>query len=130
MPLRYTIEGLVLVFEFEGGTPAHDVYTVFHRAFADPACPRDARLLVDLSRSTSLSSRAPETVKSLTEYVLQHPNRPGNRMAVVLPEPEIARLEPWLEAVRPGAPAHVRIFGDRASAGSWLAGKAQADSQD
>lgn len=130
MPLRYSVEGRILAFDFEGGTPAHDVYTVFHRAFVDPACPRDARLLVDLSRSTSLSSRAPETVKSLTEYVLQHPHRPGERMAVVLPEPEIARLEPWLENVRPGAPAQVRIFGDRATALGWLGADAKADTSD
>ena len=124
MPLRYSFEGPRLSFEFEGGTPAHDVYSEFHRAFSDPKCPASALLLVDLTRSTSLSSREPEMVKMLTEYVLQHPKRPGNRMAIVLTSSELARLDPYLATVRTGSPVKLKMFDDRSEALAWLEGGA------
>ena len=120
MALHYFFEGHTLVFEFEGGTPAHDVYAVFHRAFQDPACPRSALLLVDLTRSTSLPSREPDMVKMLTEFVLQHPDRPGDRMAIVMTAGEAARLEPMIKSVRTGSPVRMQLFDQRDAALIWL----------
>lgn len=120
MALRYFVEGQTLVFDFEGGTPAHDVYAVFHRAFRDPGCPRSALLLVDLTRSTSLPSREPEVVKMLTEFVLQHPDRPGDRMAIVMPKGEATRLDPTLQNVRTGSAVRMQVFEHRDAALTWL----------
>lgn len=120
MALHYFFEGQMLVFEFEGGTPAHDVYAVFHRAFQDPGCPPSALLLVDLTHSTSLASREPEVVKMLTEYVLQHPSRPGDRMAIAMPAGEATRLEPMIKTVRTGSPVRFQVFDDRNAAVTWL----------
>jgi len=79
----------ILRFVFTSATPARDIYAVFHRAFAE--APRDDQVVIDLRASTSLGDRTPEFVRMITEFIVLHPERPGERMAVLLPPEEVER---------------------------------------
>jgi len=123
MGLNYRLDGKVLRFEFQGGTPALDIYARFHRAYQTYNLPKDATILVDLRESTSLASRTPEVVRMLSEFVIKHPERPGDKIAIMLPSSEKPRLEPLIDDVANGIDVHVRSFDDEREALEWLSGE-------
>lgn len=120
MALEYRLEDGVLRFRFSGATPARDVYTVFHRAYGDPACPPSAPILIDLAASTSLATRTPDMIKMLSEFVLEHPDRPGGRVAVALPQPQRQRFDELMAETARRAGVSVRTFDESESALRWL----------
>lgn len=120
MALRYKVDGRILRFEFAGGTPVRDIYTQFHRAYHHYALPDDVVILVDLRQSTTLSSRTPEIVKMISEFVLEHPDRPGNRLALVLPEGQVERWAPLFTELDGKAGVAVQAFAEEDKARIWL----------
>ena len=108
----------ILRFVFRGATPARDVYAVFHAQFA--AASPATQVLIDLSGSTSLADRTPEFVRMLTEFVLGHPKRPGDRMAVVLPPSEMPRWSGLADQLNATGRAELRLFEQDEAASAWL----------
>ena len=117
MALRIETEDGILRCVFEGATPARDIYAAFHQAFAE-AKP-DQQLLVDLRQSTSLADRTPEFVRMLTEFVVEHPQRPGDRVAVVIPPNETTRWTDLVEDVS-DADHEIQLFEHIGPAEGWL----------
>ena len=107
----------VIHFVFEGATPARDIYATFHRAFGE-ATP-DHQLVIDLRASTSLADRTPEFVRMLTEFVLEHPERPGERVAVVLPPGEVPRWEDLTRTFTEHEGLDIALFEEREAAETW-----------
>jgi hypothetical protein len=127
MGVTYRLQGKVLRFEFKGGTPALDVYARFHSAYQTYNLPDDATILVDLRGSTSLASRTPEVVRMLSEFVIKHPARPGDKIAIMLPASEKARLEPLISEVADGSEVYVASFDDEKEALEWLGGESAGE---
>lgn len=119
MGLQVETGDRVIRFVFASATPARDIYSVFHRAFAD--APRDHQVVIDLRASTSLSDRTPEFVRMITEFIVAHPERPGERMAVLLPPHEVER---WKKLAADVTVENVEIglFEDVDEAEAWAVG--------
>lgn len=120
MPIRVDAGERVIRFVFDGATPARDIYAIFHRAFEETTGERE--ILADLRGSTSLADRTPEFVRMLTEFVVQHPKRPGRHVAVVLPADERERWSKMTASMAEGTNCEIRIFESDDEAGRWLSG--------
>ena len=118
MGIHVETDERVVRFVFEGATAARDVYAVFHRAFG--AAAEDHQTLVDLRASTSLADRTPEFVRMLTEFVIEHPERPGSRLAVVLPPEERPRWMDLVASISSGSSVDVQLFDTPDEAAQWL----------
>lgn len=106
-----------LHFVFEGATPARDIYMIFHHAFE--GAQEGQQVVIDLRASTSLADRTPEFVRMLTEFVIEHPERPGHRIAVILPENEVPRWEKLTSTMNDGTDLEIALFQDTESAEAW-----------
>lgn len=128
MSVSYTIDENVLHFQFEGSTLSHDLFETFHKAYQDPDCPEDANLLVDLLASSSLSGRSLEGIRTLSEFVVRHPQRPGQRIALVLPAETHSRYAAMLAELAEQSPGlRIRMFPTPDSAREWLARGVEAE---
>lgn len=120
MGLQFETSERAIHFVFEGATPARDIYATFHRAFSEATPGQE--IIVDLRASTSLADRTPEFVRMLTEFVIEHPERPGDRLAVVLPEDELPRWKALTAAFNEEGKVNVELFVELEAAETWLAG--------
>ena len=107
MGIHVETDERVVRFVFEGATAARDVYAVFHRAFG--AAAEDHQTLVDLRASTSLADRTPEFVRMLTEFVIEHPERPGR-----------PRWMDLVASISSGSSVDVQLFDTPDEAAQWL----------
>jgi hypothetical protein len=83
MAVSYTFVGNVLRINLEGIYPAEDAVNTFHLALDDPKFPENARLLVDVRRSESLTERRPEDLKSSVDFFAAAIERVGGRGAIL-----------------------------------------------
>lgn len=120
MSLQYELEDKVLCFRFEAGTETEEIYGAVHTAYRDPACPRDASVLIDLKASTSITSRSIEGLRTLSQFMLGHPDRPGRRVAIVLSDAELERTASLAESLVEQTGIDIQLFADEDSARSWL----------
>jgi hypothetical protein len=83
MAVQYSIRGSVLTMEMVGTYEPQDVTRAFLEALADPACPNPVALLVDVSRSESLSTRPAAEIRKVAQFLGPYVNRIGAHVAVV-----------------------------------------------
>lgn len=100
----------ILRLVFSGGTPGEEIYAEIHRAFTD--VPPDMDLIWDVRASTSLASRTTEFVRMIAEFVVDHPGRPGRRLAVLLPPGEKDRWEKLIEQLGRDDGPDIGLFED------------------
>jgi hypothetical protein len=85
MPVTYRFNGDILEMTFQGDCPPDDVIRTFHDALDDPACPPTFFMLIDVSRSSSLATRATEDIIRVAAYLGPFKDR-VKRAAVVAAE--------------------------------------------
>jgi len=122
MSLQYYVSDNLLSFVFEAGTETEEIYAAVHKAYQDPACPPDAHILFDLQASTSIASRSFEGIRTLSQFMLEHPGRPGRRIGIVLDPSEVERMAPMATSFVEQTGLDIRIFEDLEDARSWLEG--------
>ena len=121
MPVQYAIVGHVLEFTFTGPTKSHDIYSVFHRAFQDPACPSPVAVLVDNRLSTTRDTRGPTGTKAYAKFFMQYPERPEfTRIAVLLPQSAVPEYSDTIDEVAEEGGVVIHAFSDEQQARDWL----------
>lgn len=83
MGASYTFVGNVVRIDLEGNYPSEDAIKAFERALEDPAFPANARLIVDVRRSESLTQRRTEDLKMVVDFFAQKVGRVGGRGAIL-----------------------------------------------
>ena len=119
MSIDYRPDGRLLRFEFQGSTAQEELYQVFHGVFREHDYDDDAVVLIDLRASTSLPTRGPQVVEMLSEFVLQHPGRPGDRVAVLLVPQEKKRFEDAVAELARRTGVKIGVFEQEARALAW-----------
>jgi len=127
MAVSYTIQDNVLKFQFEGSTLSHDLFETVHKAYRDPACPQHANLMMDLMGSLSLPGRSLEGIRTLSEFVIRHPERPGQRIALVLPAEAHARYDALMAELAEESGVRIRMFPTPEAAREWLSERGAAE---
>ncbi len=63
-----------------------DIEQTLDAALADEHCPPDVLVMMDVTKSSSLSKRSPEDVRYMANYLASVSSRFGSRMAIVADE--------------------------------------------
>jgi hypothetical protein len=120
MAVTYSFDGRILRLTFTGDYSADDILTVADRAFADPALPREVRLLVDVTRSGSLAGRSADELRKAVDHFRPWRSRIGNRSAVLVGSPLQFGLIRMVAAFGEKHGFTTRIFRTEAEAVDWL----------
>jgi hypothetical protein len=120
MPVTYEIQGTLLRLNFEGTYEPDDIVQAFLDALADPRAPARVALLVDVSRSDSLTSRSPDEIRMVAEFLGPHAEWIGGRCAVIA-ESALAFGFSRMGSVYSGkVGVEAQVFRDAESALAWL----------
>ena len=120
MPVRYEINENVLRMDLEGEYEPEDILRTFLDALADPRCPKQVALLVDVTRSAVLAKRAPGEIQTVAEALGPFSERIGGRCAVIASDELHFGLTRMGSAYTGGVGVDAQIFRDRESALTWL----------
>ena len=120
MAVTYFFDGRILRLAFMGDYSADDILSVADRAFADPALPREVRLLVDVTRSRSLAGRSAGELRTAVDHFRPWRSRIGNRSAVLVGSPLQFGLIRMAMAFGEKHGFTARIFRTEAEAVDWL----------
>jgi hypothetical protein len=83
MAVQYSIRNGVLTLELVGAYEPMDVVRAFVEALSRPDCPNPVSLLIDVTRSESLSTRPSSEIRKVAEFLGPYAQRIGGRCAVV-----------------------------------------------
>jgi hypothetical protein len=118
MSIKVIRDERILRFVFSESTPRFEMYADINREFGD--APPDLDLLWDVRESTSLAGRTTEFVHMIAQFVVEHPGRPGRRLAVLLPSGERERWEKITQQLAHGGEVEIALFEDEAAAMDWF----------
>ncbi|HET9951405.1 MAG TPA: hypothetical protein VFS09_06380, partial [Candidatus Eisenbacteria bacterium] len=121
MPVSYEIRDVVLRLNLEGEYEPEEILRTFLAAMSDPACPKPVALLVDVSRSESLSKRSPGEIQTVAQALGPFAKRIGGRCAVVATDDLHFGLTRMGSAYSGGVGVDVQVFREMDAALGWLA---------
>ena len=120
MPVIYELEGSLLKLSLVGRYEPGDILSQFLAGLADPKCPSEVALLLDVTRSESLETRSPHEVRLVAEYLGPYRDRIGGRCAVVAARDVHFGLSSMGTAYSEGVGVEAVVFRDTKSALEWL----------
>jgi hypothetical protein len=121
MAVSYRFNDGLLEFTFSGSTSSHELFETFQSAYRDPLCPKEGDLLIDTRQSTSLEGRLIAKIKSFSDFILKHPERPPvRRVAVLVREEILERYTDLAHTMQQETRLSIRLFGDEERARQWL----------
>ena len=120
MPAAYTFSGPLFRLDCEGESSPEEVMQTLEMALQDPAFPDGARLLVDVSRSTSIVHRSDLELLWTAGILGARSRRFGRRMAVVAPSAMVAAIQEAGDMFADHFDAEGRVFADEGPALEWL----------
>ena len=81
MALSYGFEGRIVRVSLEGHYGLEDWFRLLDQALGDPACPEDAVLLCDMTRSAVAGRRQAADIRRSVEYMAHRAARFSSRVA-------------------------------------------------
>ena len=120
MPVTYALEGSLLRLNLEGQYEPGDILSQFLAGLADPKCPGEVALLLDVTRSESLETRTPQEVRVVAEHLGPYRERIRGRCAVVAARDVHFGLSSMGMAYSEGVGVEAAVFRDTKSALEWL----------
>ena len=120
MPVTYVLKGSLLRMNLEGVYKTEDIVAQFLAALADPKCPPQVALLVDVSRSESLETRTPAEIRQIAEGLGPYRERVGGRCAVVAAKDVHFGLSSMGIVYSENVGIEAAVFRDTVSALEWL----------
>jgi len=85
MSVEYRFDSNIVVMEMAGEYSLDDIRIAIVNSLADPACPANSFLLINLTNSQSILTRSSEDVKTMAHFVASLGERFHNRIALVAP---------------------------------------------
>ena len=120
MPVTYTLSGSILRMDFIGKYEPQEIIDQFQAALADPRCPTSVALLVDVTQSESLETRAPHEIRIVAEALGPHRERIGGRCAVIAKKDVHFGLSKMGSVFSEGVGVETGVFRNAESALEWL----------
>ena len=87
MGVKYKFDGNLLLMTLHGVCPVEDFIDTFDKALIDPAFPKNARFLLDVSASISLADRSVDELRQVVDHFGPRAGRVGRRCALVAQSP-------------------------------------------
>jgi hypothetical protein len=120
MGVSYAIDGKLVTISLEGTYEPQDIIRTFVDAMDDPRSPDRAALLLDVTRSESLSGRSPDEIRLVAEFLGPYAERIGGRCAVVAAKDVHFGLSRMGSVYTDGVGVKAEVFRDTESALEWL----------
>jgi|SRR5216117_2370091 len=120
MPVTYSLEGILLKLNLEGQYESEDILSQFLAGLADPKCPGEVALLLDVTRSESLETRTPQEVRVVAEHLGPYRERIRGRCAVVAARDVHFGLSSMGIVYSESVGVEAAVFRDTRSALEWL----------
>lgn len=120
MPVRYTLTGSLLRLDLEGQYEPKDIIEQFLAGLADPTCPPQVGLMLDVTRSESLEARAPHEIRHVAEFLGPYVDRIRGRCAVVATKDIHFGLSSMGGAYTENVGVETAVFRGSESAIKWL----------
>lgn len=120
MSVTYSLIGPLLKLNLEGEYEPGDIIAQFLAGLADPRCPAKVALLLDVTQSESLETRAPQDIRRVAEYLGPYRERIRGRCAVVASRDLHFGLSSMGSAYIEGSGVEAAVFRDSKSALDWL----------
>ena len=86
MPVKYRFDSSIVVIEMVDEYSVDDIRTTILNSLADSSREPNSCLLIDLSKSRSISERSSEDVKMMANIVASLGGRFNNKIALVAPD--------------------------------------------
>jgi hypothetical protein len=86
MPFTYRFDSKIIVIEMAGKYSLDEIRQAIHNLFADPECPTNASLIINLTDSESIINRSPEEIKKIANVIVSISERFNCRIALVAPK--------------------------------------------
>ena len=122
MPVRYTFSGNLFRMNLEGSYTPEDIMIAFKQALNDPLFPEGARFLLDVRKSSILSERSYNDIKSVAQFFAAHSDRVSGRCAIVADQEVhygLSRMGATLAEIKG---AKIEVFRDINEAILWIGG--------
>ena len=120
MPVTYALVGPLLKLDLEGRYRPKDIVAQFLAGLADPSCPNRVALLLDVTRSESLETRAPHEIRRIAQFLGPYHARIGGRCAVVARTDVHFGLSKMGSVHSEAVGVRAAVFRDCKSALDWL----------
>ncbi len=121
MAVSYRFVENILRLDFVGVYPPDDIINAFDRALEDPRFPaRNARFLIDVTRSESLADRSVDDLRRVAEYFASRSGRFGRRCAILAESAVHFGLMRMVVVFAEIKNAEARVFKDEEEAMAWL----------
>lgn len=120
MPVTYSLIGSILKLNLEGQYEPGDIIAQFQAGLADPRCPGQVALLIDVTDSESLETREPQQIRHVAEYLGPYRERIGGRCAVVAARDVHFGLSSMGVVYSESVGIEAAVFRDSKSALEWL----------
>jgi len=120
MPVSYQLRGRLLKLECVGTYESDEIARQFVTAMADPACPNQVALLLDVTRSESLATRPAPDIRRVAEFLKDYSGKIGGRCAVVAESDVHFGLSRLGSVYSEGIGVEARAFRDLGGAMKWL----------
>lgn len=122
MPVRYTFSGNLFRLNLEGSYTPEEIMKMFMNALDDPLFPEEARFLLDVRKSSVLSERSFNDIKSVAQFFAAHSDRVSGHCAIVADKEVhygLSRMGASLAEIRG---TKVEVFRDINEAILWIEG--------
>ena len=122
MPVRYTFSGNLFRVNLEGSYTPDEIMQAFMDALDDPLFPEDARFLLDVRKSSELSERSYNDIKTVAQFFAAHADRVSGRCAIVADKEVhygLSRMGATFAEIKG---ARIEVFRDINEAILWIGG--------
>ena len=122
MPVRYTFSGNLFRLNLEGSYTPEEIMKMFMNALDDPLFPEEARFLLDVRKSSVLSERSFNDIKSVAQFFAAHSDRVSGYCAIVADKEVHYGLSRMGASLAEISGTKVEVFRDINEAILWLEG--------
>lgn len=120
MPVSYRFDADIIVIEMIGEYSINDLRITVLKSFEDPECPKKPTLMIDLSKSQSISKRSSANINEMAAFIASFGKRFNNRLALVAPSDLVYGLMRMSSAPADSFGIRVEIFRTYEEAREWL----------
>jgi hypothetical protein len=120
MPVTHRFDSNIIVIELVGEYSIDDLRTTVLKSFIDPLCPKDPKLLIDLSQSQSIQQRSSGSINAMGTFIGSYGKKFNYRLAIVVPDDYTFGLMRMSSVTADSVGVEVNIFLAYDEARAWL----------
>ena len=120
MPVTLRHDDNIIVIEMSGAYKQEEARAVISKTFTDASLPKNAVLMIDLTKSESIVQRSSDDIKALADYINSFREYFNYRLALVTPDNLKYGLMRMTAVTGEQLGIEIKIFQEYSQARQWL----------